>query len=201
MKHVGIIILTFFFVIGIYISGIFTGLHITQTTEQTTEQSTEQEDTTAQTFLPQKDKTQKIVKAKTPVHVQETDPLIQFFPEKELKIIRKEAIENYCTGDLLYVLLAIRRAEAGRSGLEFGVMHPKAKNTNLETQAGWAAATVAKNYQRWKQADTPDSFIVFLGNRYCPIGADNDPQGLNQHWVKNVTFWYKKLKKCKRNKI
>lgn len=29
-------------------------------------------------------------------------------------------------------------------------------------------------------------FITFLGNRYCPIGASNDPTGLNKNWVKNV---------------
>jgi hypothetical protein len=29
-------------------------------------------------------------------------------------------------------------------------------------------------------------FIEFLGNRYCPVGADNDPTNLNVNWVKNV---------------
>jgi len=33
-------------------------------------------------------------------------------------------------------------------------------------------------------------FITFLGNRYCPIGAKNDPTGLNRHWVKNVKYHY-----------
>ena len=32
-------------------------------------------------------------------------------------------------------------------------------------------------------------FIVFLGSRYCPIGAKNDPLGLNKNWVFNVKFW------------
>ncbi len=32
-------------------------------------------------------------------------------------------------------------------------------------------------------------FIVFLGSRYCPIGAKNDPTGLNKNWVKNVKFF------------
>ena len=32
-------------------------------------------------------------------------------------------------------------------------------------------------------------FIVFLGSRYCPIGAKNDPKGLNKNWVKNVKFY------------
>ncbi len=32
-------------------------------------------------------------------------------------------------------------------------------------------------------------FIVFLGNRYCPVGASNDPKGLNKNWVKNVRYF------------
>lgn len=132
--------------------------------------------------------------ALTEVENKKFDPLLQYFPEDELKIIRKEAIENHCTGELFYVLLAIRKAEGGRKGLEFGVLHPKARNTNLEVQAGWASATVAKNYQRWKNAGCPDDFIIFLGNRYCPVGADNDPDGLNKYWITNVKYWYAKLR-------
>lgn len=169
---------------------------------QTTKNSNTEIKQQDEIFLPQKNKnpesqkTKKIKQASEKKQNQEVDPLISFFPENELKIIRKKAIENHCTGDLFYILLAIRRSESGRKGLEFGVMHPKAKNTNLETQAGWAAATVAKNYERWHRNDCPDNFITFLGNRYCPVGANNDPQGLNRHWIKNVTYWYNKLKEA-----
>ena len=38
-----------------------------------------------------------------------------------------------------------------------------------------------------------DDFIVFLGSRYCPISAKNDPTGLNKNWVKNVRWWYANL--------
>lgn len=103
----------------------------------------------------------------------------------ELPIIRKAAERNNCHGELFTILLAIRKAENGRAGLEFGVMHPKAKNTNLDTQAGWAAATVVKNHKRWMDAGQPDDFITFLGNRYCPP----DAHPLNKHWQKNVRTW------------
>ena len=119
----------------------------------------------------------------------EAEPFLEWFPPQELQMIRKEAIENHCTGDLLYILLAIRKAENGSEGREFGIMHPRAVDTNLEIQAGWAAATVSKNYQRWLDAGSPDGFITFLGNKYCPIGVANDPDGLNQHWIGNVTKW------------
>lgn len=35
-------------------------------------------------------------------------------------------------------------------------------------------------------------FIAFLGRRYCPVGAKNDPTGLNVNWVKNVKILYRK---------
>ena len=108
----------------------------------------------------------------------------------EFDIIKVAADRNGCTGDLFLILLAIRKAEGGSRGLEFGVMHPKAKYTNLDTQAGWAAATVVKNYQRWLNAGKPNEFIVFLGNKYCPP----DAHPLNRHWVKNVKHWYKTFK-------
>jgi hypothetical protein len=44
-----------------------------------------------------------------------------------------------------------------------------------------------------KDYDGASSFIEFLGKRYCPIGAQNDPTGLNVNWVKNVTYLYNKL--------
>ncbi len=42
--------------------------------------------------------------------------------------------------------------------------------------------------------DGKGNFIEFLGSRYCPIGAKNDPTGLNKYWVKNVRFFYVGLK-------
>lgn len=104
----------------------------------------------------------------------------------ELPIIEKAALRNNCTGKKFMLLLAIRKAENGGPGLEFGVLHPKAKGTNLNTQAGWAAATVVKNYARWQKSGSKDTFIGFLSKVYCPIGADNDPNGLNEHWRGNV---------------
>lgn len=35
-------------------------------------------------------------------------------------------------------------------------------------------------------------FISFLQGRYAPIGAENDPTGLNANWTANVTYYYEK---------
>jgi hypothetical protein len=32
-------------------------------------------------------------------------------------------------------------------------------------------------------------FLLFLQRRYAPIGAKNDPKGLNKNWLKNVKYW------------
>lgn len=49
--------------------------------------------------------------------------------------------------------------------------------------------TVRNNKRRWKEAGSKGEFLEFLARRYCPVGAGNDPKGLNKHWLKNVRYW------------
>jgi hypothetical protein len=92
------------------------------------------------------------------------------------------------------IVAAIRFAENGGPGREYGILHARVKPT-YRSQAGWCAATVQKNYDRWQRAGSRGSFVEFLGNRYCPVGAENDPTGLNRHWVKNVTKLVERMKR------
>jgi hypothetical protein len=108
---------------------------------------------------------------------------------KEYAKIADGALSNGCKDPVLFcIVFAIRNAENGRKGLEFGVMHPRAKDkpNSLRVQAGWCAATVYKNYRRWLKSDSKLDFIAFLGSRYCPVGSENDPNKLNQYWITNV---------------
>jgi len=34
--------------------------------------------------------------------------------------------------------------------------------------------------------DAGGDFVAFFGARWAPVGATNDPHGLNAHWVTNV---------------
>lgn len=34
------------------------------------------------------------------------------------------------------------------------------------------------------------AYLAYLANRYCPVGALNDPTGLNKNWLTNVRFYY-----------
>jgi len=124
---------------------------------------------------------------------------------RDFNIIYLAAARNKCHGDNFLILLAIRKAEHGRPGLEFGIMHPKCSKQmakrpgeTLDIQAGWAAATITKNRVRWERAGFPGSkldgaggFIFYLADRYCP--AETDPAG-NLHFKSNVSYWFKKLK-------
>jgi len=49
--------------------------------------------------------------------------------------------------------------------------------------------TINSNYRRW---DGRGDFVEYLAKTYCPIGAKNDPKGLNKNWTKNVKHFLKK---------
>ena len=95
--------------------------------------------------------------------------------------------------ELAPIVSAIRYAENGGKGREYGILHKRVKPT-YRSQAGWCAATVQKNYDRWVKAGKHGKFINFLGRVYCPVGAKNDPKGLNVHWIRNVTKFVSRFK-------
>ena len=95
------------------------------------------------------------------------------------------------------LVASIRYAENGRSGREYGVLHPNVEPT-YRSQAGWCAATVQKNWDRYKQQEDDtknfDEYIAFLGNKYCPIDDPRDIIGLNSNWIRNVSSFYQEFK-------
>ena len=126
------------------------------------------------------------------------------FPQWEIDEMEDAIQRNYPSGlpleSLKYVFYAIRKSENGaKDHLAFGIIDPGCATDSYSEQAGWAICTVVKNYHRWLGKDkgnklkSVEDFIPYLGAKYCPVGAKNDPTGLNAHWVKNVLFWYKKV--------
>ena len=57
--------------------------------------------------------------------------------------------------------------------------------------------TVKNNKVRFKNQTKYKDYIEFLASRYCPIGAENDPNNLNQYWVKNVKYYINNPKEVK----
>ena len=94
--------------------------------------------------------------------------------------------------ELSRYVAAIRYAENGKR-YQYGIIHKRCK-AGYRNQAGWCAATVQKNYDRWVKAGSKGEFVVFLGNRYCPVGADNDPDNLNRHWIGNVRKFHARFR-------
>ena len=97
----------------------------------------------------------------------------------------KVNVRPECRRELAPIVAAIRYAENGRAGREYGILHPRVGPT-YRSQAGWCAATVQKNYDRWVKAGSKGEFVTFLGNRYCPLDDPRDKDGLNRHWIGNV---------------
>ena len=104
----------------------------------------------------------------------------------------KVNIRPECVRTLAPIVAAIRYAENGRAGREYGILHPRVKPT-YRSQAGWCAATVQKNWDRWHKAGAKGEFIVYLGGKYCPLSDPRDKDGLNKHWIPNVKKFQKRF--------
>ncbi len=49
--------------------------------------------------------------------------------------------------------------------------------------------TIRNQRRRHDNHDCGLTFIECLSKRYCPIGAKNDPKGLNKYWLRNVAYY------------
>lgn len=112
------------------------------------------------------------------------------------------------------LIMAIRCAENGDDRIAYGILpqgrlksvYSRNIGYNLdgefyqykdvkEKQLVWAVNTVRNNMRRFKQNPKGHKdFISYLTSIYCPIGASNDPKGLNRNWQKNVRRYYSQFK-------
>lgn len=46
--------------------------------------------------------------------------------------------------------------------------------------------TCKHKYRDWASNSKGKPYLEYLRDAYCPIGASNDPKGLNKNWLKNV---------------
>jgi hypothetical protein len=118
------------------------------------------------------------------------------FPDREAAVIAKEADRTSIDPALL---VALRQAENGRPGREFGVLSVAADG--LESQARVAATTVRNTVARFEQGGGvtldpttrryTEDFLRFFSARYAPVGAPNDPSGLNRRHAANLIALYR----------
>ncbi len=84
------------------------------------------------------------------------------------------------------LLYAIRKSENGAAGREFGVLTEKAMRfkddpyMSMVTQARHAAGTIKLRYR-----GDVDAFSA----RWAPVGAANDPTGLNRNLPGNLKYF------------
>jgi hypothetical protein len=115
-------------------------------------------------------------------------------PTNEKQMIKQVADEYNLRGDSRTLLFVIRILERGSVGREFGVLTPQAMRypdnpqKSFITQCRWAAGTIKKRY---------NGNLKEFADRWCPIGAENDPTGLNKNFYGNTLFWMEKLTKRK----
>lgn len=95
-------------------------------------------------------------------------------------------------------LMAIRETENGGPGIEFGVEPPGAYD--YAGQLAMAVATVAHRLESFpgnplgrnvnQQIVYNSRFIAYFASIWAPVGASNDPTGLNANWLGNCTKFY-----------
>lgn len=95
------------------------------------------------------------------------------------------------------VLCALRIIENGRPGRDFGVLSVQAET--YEEQADIAARSFKNGERRYLDAKGmppragdryTDDFLRFFSARWAPVGAANDPDGLNNNHASNLIAAY-----------
>lgn len=87
---------------------------------------------------------------------------------------------------------AIYKAEGGAKAKKaFGILSVKCEGYNECRQV--CLNTIRNNRKRYKEYGYKKykTYLEFLASRYAPVGAENDPRGLNRNWLKNVKYFLK----------
>ncbi len=102
-------------------------------------------------------------------------------------------------------MASIRKAENGGPGREFGVLGMEARTFQVQLEI--SVKTIRRYlsefmgnpfrlYQTsagFRRLGYSPEFITYAARRYAPIGAENDPTGLNHHWERNVSDYYRRF--------
>jgi hypothetical protein len=88
--------------------------------------------------------------------------------------------------DVERLATAIYHAEGGSVTIHpYGILE-KYKTT---TPRQACINTILHKHHDWVALGSHGDFLTYLASKYCPVGAANDPTGLNKNWLKNVSFY------------
>jgi hypothetical protein len=91
------------------------------------------------------------------------------------------------------VVDAIYLAEGGsKAKVPYGILSVKVSSKEEARKVCYN--TVRNNWKRWENSGNPGTYLEFLASRYAPVGAKNDPTGLNRNWIKNVSYFLGRAK-------
>ena len=98
----------------------------------------------------------------------------------------------YSSGEEAYfqrVADAIFRAEGGKAAkVPYGILSVKVRD---EAHARQTCLEVIR--WRWElHGAKREGFVEYLSRSYCPLSDKRDTQGLNYHWVRNVSWFLDK---------
>ena len=113
------------------------------------------------------------------------------------KKIYNTAINSELTHEQAILVVAISKHETGnwtsnlyKNNNNFGGIYNSKEKKFYSYESNekglQAFVNLLKNNYFGKGLDT----IEEIGSKYCPVGAENDPTGVNQHWVPKVTQYY-----------
>ena len=115
------------------------------------------------------------------------------FPPWEATEIADACKRNGLDRELWPIVAALRKTENGGPGREFGILDKRADT--YRKQAGWAAYQVKIDRSRWSKLSAPGKkpFLVWFSAKYAPLGAKNDPGGLNSNHYRNLVYWTNRI--------
>ena len=111
--------------------------------------------------------------------------------QRQVKILLLVAEVRELSADETALLMAIRDHEHGSPGRECGVFSPTAQYF----QDGFISEIVQADGAAWIIKQFYRGSVVRFAKIYAPIGADNDPKGLNKCWAKEVSWLKSKYKR------
>lgn len=139
------------------------------------------------------------VKAKTRPKVTATSKVCKRYSEIECKIF-KRAKKHGLSNNHAFMLMAISKHETGSwtssifksyynmGGIigSNGFRHYNSLDEGIEDFVNLLDKYYINNGR---------NTIELIGAKYCPVGASNDPTGLNQYWIPQVTKYYNEYTK------
>ena len=113
------------------------------------------------------------------------------------KKIYNKSVESGLTHEQAILVVAISKHETGnwtstlyKNNNNFGGIYNSKEQKFYSYESNekglQAFVNLLKNNYFGKGLDT----IEKIGNVYCPVGASNDPNGVNKHWIPKVTEYY-----------